>query len=87
MKITQVICLMMGLSLATEMAQAQTTTAPAPTARVRRNFDQVDANAPASKYDIMMLLHLFSIPKMEMSIVRHLESQDLNIGKTEQTIN
>ena len=51
MKITQVICLMMGLSLATEMAQAQTTTAPAPTARVRRNFDQVDANAPASKYD------------------------------------
>jgi len=51
MKITQVICLMMGLSLATEMVQAQTTTAPAPTARVRRNFDQVDANAPASKYD------------------------------------
>ena len=41
----------MGLSLATEMVQAQTTTAPAPTARVRRNFDQVDANAPASKYD------------------------------------
>jgi hypothetical protein len=51
MKIIQVICLMMGLSLATEMVQAQTNTAPAPTARVRRNFDQVDANAPASKYD------------------------------------
>ncbi|MEI7960012.1 MAG: M1 family metallopeptidase [Chitinophagaceae bacterium] len=51
MKITQVICLMMGLSLATEMVQAQTTTAPAPATRVRRNFDQVDANAPASKYD------------------------------------
>ena len=51
MNITQVICLMMGLSLATEMAQAQTTTAPAPAARVRRNFDQADANAPATKYD------------------------------------
>jgi len=51
MKITQVICLMMGLSLATEMAQAQTTTAPAPAARGRRNFDQADANAPATKYD------------------------------------
>ncbi len=51
MNITQVICLMMGLSLATEMAHAQTTTAPAPAARVRRNFDQADANAPATKYD------------------------------------
>ena len=51
MKITQVMCLMMGLSLATEMVQAQATTAPAPAARVRRNFDQVDANAPATKYD------------------------------------
>ena len=51
MKFTQVICLMMGLSLVTEGVQAQTTTAPATPVRGRRNFEQVDANAPATKYD------------------------------------
>jgi len=51
MKITQVICLLLGLLFTTEMLQAQTTSAPTPPARMRRNFDQVDANAPATKYD------------------------------------
>jgi hypothetical protein len=51
MKITQVICLLLGLLFTTEILQAQTTSAPTPPARMRRNFAQVDANAPATKYD------------------------------------
>lgn len=54
MKIVYLICLMLLAS--TEMVTAQTTnatstTAPPPAPRARRNMDQPDPNAPASKYD------------------------------------
>ncbi|MSQ39088.1 MAG: M1 family peptidase [Chitinophagaceae bacterium] len=54
MKIVYLICFMLLAS--TEMVTAQTTnatstTAPPPAPRARRNMDQPDPNAPASKYD------------------------------------
>ena len=55
MKIVYLICFMLFAS--TEMVTAQTTTnatsttAPPPAPRARRNMDQPDPNAPASKYD------------------------------------
>lgn len=54
MKIVYLFCFMLLAS--TEMVTAQTTnatstTAPPPAPRARRNMDQPDPNAPASKYD------------------------------------
>lgn len=85
MKIVYLICLMLLAS--TEMVTAQTTnatstTAPPPAPRARRNMDQPDPNAPASKYDYRDAFAPFFYTKTGMNTAQPLVSLDLSTGKT-----